>query len=1081
MKIRLYPLLFAFSILAVSCGKNDSLKYQTSAITEKDVLEFKNPKKENYPETWFHFIGGNVAKAGITADLEAIASAKISGIQFFHGKFGGEWPKVEEQIQCLSPRWEEFLTFTADECKRLGLNFTMQNCPGWAMSGGPWITPEKAQRALVYSRTDTNKAIDKVLPIPRTTNARPQMKPNEQQRDYKDIAVLAFPTPEGDSGVPLKVNPLSYNKNAKWDRIFAGKNMMLPEVKKGNCNWVEVELPKNTVLRTLELPSVQSMGRPWCYDSKVKVKVIGITKDGKGRILADLTTPNSTWQDIAPLSIACNEFVDCTKIRVEISNPYKILLNYMKFYSSARKHNYESDAGWVLRKIERSADNVQQSKKAYINGSEILDISKYMSADGRLQWTPPTSQTWTILRIGHINKGMINKPAPEEATGWECDKLSPEGADAHFAGYIGKLANGALKGKNLKRLLLDSWECRTQTWTANMEAYFKAHTGYDVRKWLPAVFGYVVDDVETTTKFLYDWRSNIGSLYSKNFFGRMVELAKKQNLEVLYETAAGDVFPADIMEYFKYSDTPMCEFWQPITESFVGSLNFKPIKPTASAARLYGKKRVAAEAFTCMNLSWDDHWQALREVANVNMIEGVSYIVFHTYTHNPQVNFLKPGTSFGHSIGTPFLRGQTWWHLMPEFTTYFARTTQMLERGKSVSDILWYLGDEQNHKPDQLYPFPKGFKYDYCNPDVLLNRLSVCNGELITPEGLTYKALWLNDNKRMRVDTLEKILQLVEEGATVIGNAPQDIATLKGGKKAKERFDYLVKKIWAKRGENKIGKGRVISETPLDVAIATLKYKPRVVAEKLPMWLCRKTQNADIFFVASPQDTSYKGDVKFLSSYKNAEIWNAITGEVEGVVSNRTGDYMSVNLGLAKAESVFVVFRDDAKKTLPAKVLKEKIDLKSDWNLAFPDGWGTPKMLKLNSLKAWKDLPMSDEGKAFSGTATYTKSFNLKTVNKNADYILNLGKVDMAAKVFLNGKELAVVWCEPFEVKLNNALKQGDNELKIEITSTWFNRLAYDANLPEAQRKTWTIAGPKPNSALRESGLLGDVIINILQ
>ena len=332
----------------------------------------------------------------------------------------------------------------------------------------------------------------------------------------------------------------------------------------------------------------------------------------------------------------------------------------------------------------------------------------------------------------------------------------------------------------------------------------------------------------------------------------------------------------------------------------------------------------------------------------------------------------------------------------------------------------------------------------------------------------------------MRVDTLEKILRLIEQGATVIGNAPQDIATLKGGESAKARFDLLVKKIWEKSGENKIGKGRVISDTPLDVAIATLKYKPRVVAEKLPMWLCRKTSNADIFFVASPHKSSFKGNVKFLSPYKNAEIWNAITGEVEGIVANRTGDYMSINLNLANAESVFVVFRDDAKKTLPAKTLKEKIELKSDWNLSFPDGWGAPKLLKLDSLKAWKDLPISAEAKAFSGTATYTTSFNLKEVNKNADYILNLGKVDMAAKIFLNGKELAVVWCEPFTVKLNDALKKGENELKIEVTSTWFNRLAYDANLPEAQRKTWTIAGPKPKSALRESGLLGDVSIDIL-
>ena len=197
--------LLSFAICG--CGGNEC----NSSISEKDVEEFKNPKKKNYPETWFHFIGGNVAKKGITADLEAIASAKISGIQFFHGKFGGKWPKVEEEIQCLSPRWEEFLTFTADECKRLDLSFTMQNCPGWAMSGGPWITPEKAQRALVYSRTDTNKAIDKILPTPRTTNARSQIKQNEKQRDYKDIAVLAFPTPEGDSGSPLKVKPLGFN------------------------------------------------------------------------------------------------------------------------------------------------------------------------------------------------------------------------------------------------------------------------------------------------------------------------------------------------------------------------------------------------------------------------------------------------------------------------------------------------------------------------------------------------------------------------------------------------------------------------------------------------------------------------------------------------------------------------------------------------------------------------------------------------------------------------------------------------------------------------------------------------------
>ena len=108
--------------------------------------EFRDPSVANRPETWFHFIGGNVAKPGITADLEAIKGAGISGIHLFHGQFGGKWPGVEPQITCLSAPWDGLVGFVADECKRLGLTFTMQNCPGWAMSGGPWIKPENAMR-----------------------------------------------------------------------------------------------------------------------------------------------------------------------------------------------------------------------------------------------------------------------------------------------------------------------------------------------------------------------------------------------------------------------------------------------------------------------------------------------------------------------------------------------------------------------------------------------------------------------------------------------------------------------------------------------------------------------------------------------------------------------------------------------------------------------------------------------------------------------------------------------------------------------------------------------------------------------
>jgi hypothetical protein len=81
----------------------------------------------------------------------------------------------------------------------------------------------------------------------------------------------------------------------------------------------------------------------------------------------------------------------------------------------------------------------------------------------------------------------------------------------------------------------------------------------------------------------------------------------------------------------------------------------------------------------------------------------------------------------------------------------------------------------------------------------------------------------------------------------------------------------------------------------------------------------------------------------------------------------------------------------------------------------------------------------------------------------------------MIAAVTLNGKKLRALWTPPYRLDVTDALKSGENILQIEVTGTWFNRLVYDANQPEAERKTWTFNGPSKDAALRESGLLGPV------
>ena len=1072
--------LLAGSIIGLSsCQPSDnentiqafpSIQEMQRPFGEQDYQSFVNPNRVHYPETWFHYIGGNVSHEGITADLEAIASAGISGVQLFHGQFGGQWPATTEDIQCMSENWDAAVRHTAEECKRLGLRFTMQNCPGWAMSGGPWIKPENAMRTIVYSRTDiTGKDIQANLPVP---------QPNKEEwRDYRDITVLAFPTPEGDTGKPLELKEVKGNGKYAWKELMTGKKNninFLPVKEADEPNWVEVKFTHPATLRSIELPCVQGMNHAMSFEPNVHVNAYAILADGSKKQIIDADMPQASWQDRHPITLACPEVPDAIGCRLEFRNAYHMNLTPIKLWSAAHKNSWQSEAAWDLRSYERSADDIMQSPNAYLASEDIIDITQHMTPDGKLAWNAPKEEAWTILRIGHVNEGRKNAPAPPAGTGWECDKLSTEGPEAHFAGYIGRLTDGALQGGMLNGMLLDSWECYSQTWTLKMEQEFNERKGYALRSWIPAIFGYVIDNPETTSRFLRDWRSVIGDLFANKFYRRMAELGHEQGLTVVYETAGGDVFPADIMEYFKHADFPMCEFWHPYTTGYVGSLNFKPIKPTTSAARLYGKPRVAAESFTSFDLHWNEHFEFLKDYADYHFIEGVTHNVFHTYTHNPQINFLPPGTSMGSKIGTPFLRGQTWWPYMKEFTTYLARCSYLLERGQSVSDVLWYLGDEISHKPDQEYPFPAGYKYDYCNPDVLLNRLSVKDGMVVTPEGLSYKFIWIPENKRMLPETLERIQTLLEEGATIVANAPKSLATLAGGEEAQQRFDNAVKALWGNASEGNfttIGKGRLLSGVSIEKAIQMIGIKQDVQGDV--RWLHRKVKGADWYFITPEKQQAFQGKVKFLAQ-GGAEMWNPITGEITPIHAERDSEYATIELDLPKAGSCFIVFNHNKEQKNVEKVqLANTQSIDNKWTLQFPEGWGAPAELEVETLAPWCTLPMSDEGKAFSGSATYTTTFNWSGENKQVT--LDLGKVSMIAEVFLNDQKVRTLWCTPYEADITEFVKEGENKLQVKVTSTWFNRLSYDASLPEAERKTWTISGPSAGSPLKEYGLLGPV------
>ncbi|TWT81523.1 Glycosyl hydrolases family 2, sugar binding domain [Planctomycetes bacterium CA13] len=847
-------------------------------------------------------------------DLEAVSDAGIGGIQLFHGK-GREWPGVKPQIQTLSPTWDSLIGHVADETKRLGLKFTMQNCPGWAMSGGPWITPDKAMRHLIYSR----KNLQGGKPV--SINLEQPQPSDEAWRDYKDIAVLSFPTPADDTGQWLQPVAVHSNMaNATWDNWLAGKDVEIQVPAVGDQPaWVEFTFADPVTLRSIELPPIEHLMKRANFDPDSRITIEAAGESG-WKDLVTHVVPRGTWQDRQPEVPFVMAVPDAMskRYRIIFHNNREMEVSQLRLSSAARIQDWRAQAGYALRSLERTTPP-EQSPKAWVGRDSVVDLSENVDETGRLTWNAPAGN-WTVVRFGHVNTGVKNKPAPPEATGFECDKLSPVGAEQHFAGYIGRLSKpgGAADNGRLKGMLIDSWECYTQTWTPAMAQEFEKRRGYSLRTWMPALAGWVVNDHRSSERFLRDWRATISDLIVENYFGRLAELGRERGLELSFETAVGDVSPGDILQYYKSADIPMCEFWQP-NDPHDGGLETKPIATTASAAHLYGKPRVAAESFTSIPLDWREHPFALKNLADRSFALGVTHLVFHTYTHNPLDQV--PGTSFGSRIGTPFLRGQTWWKHMPHFTRYLARCGSMLEQGKPVADVLWYLGDDVDHKPRQDSPFPSGYHFDYLNADVLTTRLKVDDGDLVNPEGTRWRVLWLSPKqcRRLTPETLLKVKELLISGATVIGQAPELNPSLSGGADSETTFNALVKELWGDgtlaNGDRRIGKGRLLWGDDLETSLAKLGIAPDVSGTLPERWCHQRVGKTDIYFVIGDRKQSLNANLHFRAKGK-PEFWNPVDGSVEPVpVFHLTNQGTTIPVQLPVAGSTFIVFRPEQPKS----------------------------------------------------------------------------------------------------------------------------------------------------------------------
>lgn len=1084
---------------------------------------WRNPDGEARPWTYWYWMSGAISRESITADLEAMKQIGLGGAYLFTiGAVPNKDPLVIPSYDQLSPEWWEMISYTVGEAERLGISLGLPASDGWALAGGPWITPELSMQKVVWAQTMVRGGhpVRMQLPIPK-----------HKKSYYRDIAVFAYPAPSGEGVSTETVRPVVTNSVPGFDASFLSEPGNRRIFRCDSACWVQYSFDRPFLCRTLRVI-------PYRYNYQPQRLIVETSDDGiHFRQVARLAPPRQGWQRS---EATITHVIPPTRARhfrfrweKEGSEPgsedmdaakWAPLLDIcgIRLSSEVRIHQFESKNGevWQLGSTTRSE---WLPDSLCVDRERLIDITSHVDGSGRLEWSAPDGD-WVILRMGHTTTGSHTAHSGKGGSGLECDKFNPEAVRLQFDSWFGEAVRrlGRERARRvIKMFHVDSWECGSQNWSSVFRQEFMARRGYDLVEYLPVMAGIPLESADFSERVLYDIRRTITELTTDNFFGVMQRQAHANGCSFSAECVA-PVMMSDGILHSKYTDLPMGEFW------LQSKTHDKPndILDAVSGARAYGKNIVQAEAFTQRRICWNEHPAMLKVLQDTEFALGVNRMVFHVYTHSPWLNRI-PGMTLNDGIGLFFGRNQTWWkpgHMWVEYTT---RCQALLQYGSPVADIAVFTGDALPSRavlPEKLVPFLpglfgedvvvrerersgnrgtpmvdgtagkpqsanitdaldwvnalRGYHYDCLNPDALLHRTRIENGRIVMADGRSYGALVVPGCHPMQPDpgymseaVAARLREMLSAGVSVlIGDIPERSLGMEslGNDLVWPDSAAFIRLPYTGETFDLIGLPRdlIVTENSDDYA-SGINY------------IHRRSAEADIYFIANQSDQMRDLTVSMRVCGRSPELWYPADGRIE----TRTAWYSDRNrtlmpLRLAPLESVFVVLRDD----IPERWnIKKKDNILHTVRITIPE---TPwKVVFGDSLNMYFDrlTPWNEHSDPrvchYSGTAVYRSRFELaQDPEPGSRYFVEMEDVANLAEVRINGVPCGGVWTQPYRVDVGAALSKGTNEIEIEVTNTWANRMI--GEMSSKKTALWTNAQYKSEGmSLQKSGLTGDVWI----
>lgn len=1057
-----------FTPLIVCCLLCCCTKQQKNTVDFTEVEKnFKDIPADIQTSIYWYWINDNISKEAVIKDLHSMKEVGIN--RAFIGNIGLSPQEAPYgKVKIFTDEWWDIMHTALKTATELNIEIGLFNSPGWSQSGGPWIKPEQAMRYLTCSEVKV-KGPQKL-----------QQHLTEPTKDFQDVKVIAMPVNKDYLINLLEKGTYTISpSNIKAD-LNTGKELTFNDKE----ITIDITLPKEATARSLVLYPAE---RPIRAKIELQVQEGDSFKNIK-QFTLNRTNPalNVGFEPYAPVAISLPEVKDQKLRLVMEANPgsgiKRILLSpspvMERFAEKSLAKMHQTPLPYWHDYLWDEQPDVTSYKMAQPN--EILDISGYMDDQGLLTWDVPEGE-WIIMRTGMTPTGVTNSPASPEGTGLEVDKMSKEHVASHFDAYLGMILERipADDRKTLKVAVQDSYETGGQNFTDDFLKEFQKRYGYDPVPFLPVFKGHIIGSPDLSDRFLWDVRRFVADKISYDYVGGLRKISHEHGMTTWLENYGHWGFPGEFLQYGGQSDEVGGEFWN---EGNLGSIENRA---ASSCAHIYGKPKVSAESFTCGEGSYSRYPAILKQRGDWSFTEGVNNTLLHVYIHQPYEN-RPPGVNT--SFGNEFNRLNTWYSHLGLFVSYIKRANYMLQQGQNIADVAYFIGEDAPKMTGIRDPeIPKGYSYDYMNAEVIERDLTVKDGKLVLPHGTSYRVLVLPKQETIRPSVLKKIEQLVADGAVILGPPPSRSPSMENYPVADQEVNALAKKMWGDLSvkQRSYGKGTIYTNVELKEVLDRSGVIPDCqFGENDPvLYVHRTAGDNEIYFITNQSDRTITVSPQFRVQGKVPELWDVVTGSIRPLPAFIQGkESTTVPLQLEAYESGFIVFRKTGKPAAtgvednyPKPEIITKID--QPWQVIFESDRykrGPARPVTFTTLTDWSKH--EDESiRYYSGTAIYKTTFDIKKKPEGKLFV-DLGQVTAMAKIKINGKYVGGVWTAPYRIEVSDVIRDGINELEVEVVNTWMNRLIGDLRLPEAERPTWAHHNSwNVHSPLQTSGLLGPV------